>query len=87
MVIRITWRRLCASACSKFECTYRANVIDGETVKGLRRRWLVQDSGDKETGFAMSPSSNLRIGWRLPGPITTPSPDLVFHVGGAAARA
>ncbi len=36
MVIRITWGRLRASAWSEFERTYRANVIDGKTVKRLR---------------------------------------------------
>jgi hypothetical protein len=36
-----------------------ANVIDGKTVKGLRGRLLVQDSGDKDTGFAMSLWDNL----------------------------
>ena len=54
MVIRITWGRLRAGAWNEFERAYRANVIDGKTVKGFRGRWLVQDSGDKDTGFAMS---------------------------------
>jgi hypothetical protein len=53
MVIRITWGRLRPGAWSEFERTYRENVIDGKTVKGLRGRLLVQDSGDKDTGFAM----------------------------------
>jgi heme-degrading monooxygenase HmoA len=54
MVIRVTWGRLRAGAWSEFERTYRENVIDRKTVKGLRGRLLVQDSGDKETGFGMS---------------------------------
>jgi heme-degrading monooxygenase HmoA len=59
MVIRITWGRLRAGAWIEFERTYRANVIAGETVKGLRGRLLVQDSEDKDTGFAMSLWDNL----------------------------
>jgi quinol monooxygenase YgiN len=59
MVIRITWGRLRAGAWSEFERAYRANVVDGKKVKGLRGRLLVQDSGDKDTGFAMSLWDNL----------------------------
>ena len=59
MVIRITWGRLRAGTWSDFERTYRENVIDGKTVKGLRGRLLVQDSADKDTGFAMSLWDNL----------------------------
>ena len=59
MVIRITWGKLRAGTWSDFERTYRENVIDGKTVKGLRGRLLVQDSGDKDTGFAMSLWENL----------------------------
>ena len=58
MVIRITWGRLRAGTWNEFERTYRAN-IEGKTVKGLRGRLLVQDSGDKDTGFAMSLWDNL----------------------------
>jgi heme-degrading monooxygenase HmoA len=59
MVIRITWGRLHPGTWGDFERTYRENVIDGKTVKGLRGRLLVQDSGDKDTGFAMSLWDNL----------------------------
>ena len=59
MVIRITWGRLRAGTWCDFERTYRENVIDEKTVKGLRGRLLVQDSGDKDTGFAMSLWDNL----------------------------
>ena len=59
MVIRITWGRLCAGVWSEFERTYRAKVSEGKTVKGLRGRWLVQDSADKDAGFAMSLWENL----------------------------
>ena len=59
MVIRITWGRLRPGAWSEFERTYRAKVIEGKTVKGLRGRMLLQDSGDKDAGFAMSLWENL----------------------------
>ena len=59
MVIRITWGRLRAAAWNEFERAYRANVTDGKTIKGFRGRLLVQDSGDKDTGFAMSLWDNL----------------------------
>jgi len=55
MVIRITWGKLRAGAWDDFERTYRANVVTkGKTIKGLRGRWLSQDSADKDTGFAVS---------------------------------
>ena len=59
MVIRITWGRLRAGTWSEFERTYRAKVAEGKTIKGLRGRLLVQDSGDKDTGFVMSLWENL----------------------------
>lgn len=60
MLIRITWGKLRAGAWDEFERTYRANVIiKGRNVKGLRGRWLAQDSGDKDTGFAVSLWDNL----------------------------
>jgi heme-degrading monooxygenase HmoA len=59
MVIRITWGRLRPGAWSEFERTYRAKVTEGKAVKGLRSRWLVQDSADKDAGFAMSLWENL----------------------------
>ena len=59
MVIRITWGRLRAGAWNEFERAYRANVTDGKTIKGFRGRLLVQDSGDKDTGFAISLWGNL----------------------------
>ena len=60
MVIRITWGKLRVGAWEEFERTYRANVITkARNVKGLRGRWLAQDSGDKETGFAVSLWDNL----------------------------
>jgi heme-degrading monooxygenase HmoA len=55
MVIRITWGKLRAGVWDEFERTYRANVVTkGKNIKGLRGRWLAQDAGDKDTGFAVS---------------------------------
>ena len=55
MVIRITWGKLRAGAWGDFERTYRATVVArGKNVKGLRGRWLAQDAGDQDTGFAVS---------------------------------
>ncbi len=60
MVIRVTWGKLRAGAWKDFERTYRANVLTkGRAVKGLRGRWLAQDSDDKATGFAVSLWDNL----------------------------
>jgi heme-degrading monooxygenase HmoA len=59
MVIRITWGRLRAGAWNDFERTYRAKVAEGKTIKGLRGRLLVQDSADKDAGFAISLWENL----------------------------
>jgi heme-degrading monooxygenase HmoA len=55
MVIRITWGKLRAGSWDEFERTYRANVITkGKGIKGLRGRWLSQDTADRDTGFAVS---------------------------------
>ena len=59
MVIRITWGKLRADAWGDFERTYRNVITKGKNVKGLRGRWLAQDSGDKDTGFAVSLWDNL----------------------------
>jgi heme-degrading monooxygenase HmoA len=55
MVIRITWGKLHAGTWGEFERAYRATVgSKGKNIKGLRGRWLAQDAGDKDTGFAVS---------------------------------
>src|SRR5262245_50082398 len=54
MVIRVTRGKLRSGAWSEFERVHRANIVEAKTVKGIRGRLLVQDSGDKDTGFAMS---------------------------------
>jgi heme-degrading monooxygenase HmoA len=55
MVIRITWGKLQTGTWGEFERTYRATVVaKGKNIKGLRGRWLAQDAGDEDTGFAVS---------------------------------
>ena len=55
MVIRITWGKLQPGKWDEFERTYRATVVaKAKDVKGLRGRWLAQDTADKDTGFAVS---------------------------------
>jgi heme-degrading monooxygenase HmoA len=55
MIMRITWGKLRANSWNDFEKTYRATVAaKGDKIKGLRGRWLLQDSQDKDTGFAVS---------------------------------
>ena len=55
MVIRVTWGKLRPGSWSDFERTYRDTVLTkAQKVKGLRGRWLAQDAGDKDTGFAVS---------------------------------
>jgi len=60
MVIRVTWGKLRAGSWDEFERAYRDNVlVKGKNLKGLRGRWLAQDSGDKDTGFAVSLWDNM----------------------------
>lgn len=55
MVIRVTWGKLRPGVWNDFERTYRENVAGrGKGIKGLRGRWLAQDGGDQDTGFAVS---------------------------------
>jgi heme-degrading monooxygenase HmoA len=55
MIMRITWGKLRPGSWSEFEKTYRATVAaKGRDIPGLRGRWLLQDSADKDTGFAVS---------------------------------
>ena len=55
MIMRITWGKLRPGSWNDFEKAYRATVaVKGRDVKGLRGRWLLQDSVDKDTGFAVS---------------------------------
>jgi heme-degrading monooxygenase HmoA len=55
MIMRMTWGKLRPGSWNEFEKTYRATVAaKGGNIKGLRGRWLLQDSQDKDTGFAVS---------------------------------
>ena len=55
MIMRITWGKLRSGSWDEFEKTYRETVAaKGGKIKGLRGRWLLQDSQDKDTGFAVS---------------------------------
>ena len=55
MIMRITWGKLRAGSWNDFEKTYQATVATkGRQITGLRGRWLLQDTADKDTGFAVS---------------------------------
>ena len=55
MIMRMTWGKLRPGSWNDFEKTYNATVAKkGAKIKGLRGRWLLQDSNDKDTGFAIS---------------------------------
>jgi len=54
MIMRITWGKLRPGSWKDFEKTYHATVAaKGRHIKGLRGRWLLQDTEDKDTGFDM----------------------------------
>jgi heme-degrading monooxygenase HmoA len=55
MIMRMTWGKLRPGSWNEFEKTYNATVAaKGSQIKGLRARWLLQDTNDKDTGFAVS---------------------------------
>ncbi len=55
MIMRITWGKLRPGSWNQFESTYNATVAaKGRNIKGLRGRWLLQDTDDKDTGVAIS---------------------------------
>ena len=55
MVMRITWGKLRPGSWGEFENAYNATVAaKGRNIKGLRGRWLLRDSEDPDTGFAVS---------------------------------
>jgi heme-degrading monooxygenase HmoA len=55
MIMRITWGKLRPGSWNDFEKTYHATVAaKGGHIKGLRGRWLLQDTADKDTGFSVS---------------------------------
>lgn len=60
MIMRITWGKLHPGKWDEFERTYNATVIaKGNHIKGLRERWLAQDTADHDTGFSVSLWDNL----------------------------
>ncbi len=90
MVIGITWGRLRlrASAWSEFKRTYRANVIDGKTVKGLRGEETGTDAAAdagppaSETCRGITTGPEPHSGTNLDRPI--PWPDKLVGLSGAA---
>jgi heme-degrading monooxygenase HmoA len=55
MIMRITWGKLRPGTWDEYEQTYRAVVVaKSRDIKGLRDRWLVQDTADQDAGFAVS---------------------------------
>ena len=54
MVLRLTWGKLHPGQWDEFERPYRAMVVaQVKDVKGLRGRWLAQDTAEKDPGFAV----------------------------------
>jgi heme-degrading monooxygenase HmoA len=55
MIMRITWGKVHPGRWSEYERTYHATVVaKTKGLKGLRGRWLVQDTQDTDAGFAVS---------------------------------
>ena len=55
MIMRITWGKLRPGKWDEYEQTYRSTVVaKSRDIKGLRDRWLTQDTADKDAGFAVS---------------------------------
>ena len=54
MVIRITWGKLRSVRGATSSVPMVDVLTKGKSLKGLRGRWLAQDAGDKDTGFAVS---------------------------------
>jgi heme-degrading monooxygenase HmoA len=53
MIMRITWGKLHPGKWREFEQAYHRTVV-GKGIKGLRGRWLAQDTQDSDGGFALS---------------------------------
>ncbi len=53
MVVRITWGRVKAGKWNQFEQAYRS-ATEGKKVKGLKSRWLCQDTKDRDGGFTIT---------------------------------
>jgi heme-degrading monooxygenase HmoA len=55
MIMRITWGRIHAGKWDEYEKTYNAIVVaKSKNIKGLRGRWLAQDTADKDAGYSIS---------------------------------
>jgi heme-degrading monooxygenase HmoA len=55
MIMRITWGRIHPGTWEEYEKTYNATVVaKSKNIKGLRGRWLAQDTADKDAGYSVS---------------------------------
>lgn len=53
MIMRLTWGKLHPGTWDAFEQAYKT-MFAGKQTKGLRGRWLAQDTVDPDGGFAVS---------------------------------
>ena len=53
MMMRMTWGKWRAGTWAEYPQAYHATVA-GQTVPGLRGRWLAQDVNDADGGFSVS---------------------------------
>ena len=53
MIVRITWGRVKSGQWNEFERAYRT-AAEGKNVKGLKSRWLCQDTKDRDGGFTIT---------------------------------
>jgi len=58
--VRITWGKLRPGTWAAYEQAYHETVA-GNTVAGLRGRWLAQDVQDPDGGFAVSVWKSLNV--------------------------
>ena len=54
MIMRITWGKVKPGKWDEYEQVYREVVAKRRGTKGLRSRWLVQDTSDRNAGYAVS---------------------------------
>lgn len=55
MIMRITWGRIHPGKWEEYEKTYNGTVVaKSKNIKGLRGRWLAQDTADKDAGYSVS---------------------------------
>jgi heme-degrading monooxygenase HmoA len=53
MIVRITWGRVKSGQWNEFERAYRT-AAEAKNVKGLKSRWLCQDTRDRDGGFTIT---------------------------------